>query len=250
MASPTQDYVGQAGNPNTQGLGRLISQYAKSPALQTWLGGIYAMANDLELLLQRIGRMLSLTDDITYTPDAGVTYPVNTNGAQGAQLQVIGRVVGVTNVVPAAGTASTPQVLSDAQFRLLIAAKIYRNFVRGGTIPQLLRAIQIVMPDLTTAAHLTLIELKGAMAVLIQVGREVQNWEAGIFAIPSGQNNLKGAVLPRPMGVTTPAYWWDTGCFTFATEADDTVLEDPTGEGFNTTESATTGIGRWPEDFA
>jgi hypothetical protein len=59
----------------------------------------------------------------------------------------------------------------------------------------------------------------------------------------------KGAVLPRPTGVTLATYWWDTGCFTFATEEDETVLEDSDGEGFNTTESATEGIGRWAEDF-
>jgi hypothetical protein len=248
MSSPTQDYVGQAGNPLTQGLGRLCAQYAQSPALQTLISGIGEMANDLELLFQRLQRYLNPQDDVTYTPDGGATYPANTHGAQGAQLQTIGRIVGVNNIVPAAGLTTGPHELSDSQYLKLINAKIFRNFVKGGTVPQLLEAIQIIMPDLTSA-NAVLISEVGHMLTLVEIERAVEDWEAGIFAIPSGQRNLKGAILPRPMGVTLATYWWDAGCFTFATEADTSVLEDPAGEGFNTTESATEGIGRWAEDF-
>jgi hypothetical protein len=247
MASPTQDYVGQAGNPKTQGLGRLVSQYAKSPALQTWLGGIYAMANDLELLFQRIGRAMSLDDDICYDPWSAGVYPVNTQKAKGAQLQIIGRVVGVTSVVPAEGTATSPQVLTDAQFALLIAAKIYRNSVKGGSIPQLIHAIQLVMPDLTSASLLTTWEIPNRMTVLVAVGRAVENWEAGIFAIPSGQNNLKGAVLPRPSGVTLQTFWQSAGCFGFSSSTAPGTPLLAGALGFNSDPASTTG--HWARSF-
>lgn len=246
MSSPTQDYVGQAGDPTTQGLGRLVGQYAQSSVLATLLGGIYAMANDLELLGQRVGRMMSLTDDITYTPDSGVTYPVNSRGAQGAQLQGIARVVGVTNVVPAAGLATGLETLEDWQFRLLIVAKIYRNYVRGGTIPQLIKAIQLIMPDLTTTGSLIITEI-GHMTVLVAVGRFVANTEAGIFALPSGQNNLKGAILPRPSGIALMTYWQNAGCFCFSSSTNQGVPLFTGGLGFNSDPASTTG--HWARSF-
>lgn len=243
-----QDYIGVAGNPDTQGLGRLVSQYVNSPKLKALLTGILALANDLDLLFSRVQRVMNPSDDVTYDPGSAGAYPVNTQGAKGFQLQIIGAVVGVTNVVPPAGTATAPQTLTDAQFLKLINAKIFRNHVRGCTVPQLLESLQLVMPDLTTSSAIQIIEI-GFMTTMVEVNREVQNWEAGICAIPAGHNPIKGGVLPRPMGASLLTWWWDTECFTFADEADQTVLVDPAGEGWNTDESFTTGIGRWPEDF-
>jgi hypothetical protein len=219
-----------------------------SPNLNTLLSGILALANDLDLLFSRVQRVMNPLDDVTYDPGAAGIYPVNTQGAKTEQLKIIGYVVGVSNVVPEAGTATAPQTLSDVQFLKLINAKIYRNFVKGCTIPQLLHAIQLVMPDLTTT-DLILIEEIGGMTTAVMVGREVENWEAGIFALVSGMNMIKGAIMPRPSGVSIAYWWWDTGCWTFATEDDTSVLVDENGEGFNTDESITTGVGRWSEDF-
>jgi hypothetical protein len=240
MAAPTQDFVGQAGNPQTQGLGRLIAQYAQSPALQTWLGGIYALANDMELLFQRIERWMNPYDDATQDTFSG-------GGAIGAQLLSIGRVVGVSNVVPAAGAATAPQTLTDDQYRLLIAAKIFRNFVKGGTIPQIIAAIQTLMPDLTTSSLLVLSEIPHRMTVLIAVGRAVADWEAGVFALPSGQNNLKGSVLPRPSGVVLLTYWQNAGCFSFSSSTNPGVPLLAGGVGFNTDPASTTG--HWARSF-
>lgn len=204
------------------------------------------MANDLELLLQRLGRSMSLSDDITYTPDGGVNYPTNGGGAQGAQLLAIGRVVGVTNVVPAAGTATAPQTLEDFEFRRLIAARIYRNSVKGGSVPQLIHAIQLLMPDLTTTGSLSIEEL-GHMTVLVAVGRLVTNHEAGMFAIPSGQNNLKGAVIPRPSGVAMLTYWHNAGCFCFSSSTASGTPLFTGGLGFNSDPTSTTG--HWARSF-
>jgi hypothetical protein len=246
MSSPTQDYIGQAGNPLTQGLGRLCAQYTKSPSLQTLISGVGGMANDLELLFQRVQRYLNPADDVSYTPDGGITYPVNTNGAQGAQLQTIGRIVGVNNTVPAAGLATQPQVLTDAQYLKLVNAKIFRNFVRGGTCPQLLKSIQMIMPDLTSASLVKISDI-GHMTTLVAVGRAVNDWEAGIFAIPGGQNNLKGAILPRPTGVAFLTYWQNAGCFGFSSSSNPGVALFTGALGFNSSHLSATG--HWARSF-
>jgi hypothetical protein len=238
MSSTTIDLVGEAGNRDTQGLGRLVGQYVRSVNLVALLRGLYELGQDMDLLWQKVGRLLNPNDDATQATS-------NTAGAAGAQLRGIGNVVGVVNVVPG---PNGPITLTDAQFLKLILARIYRNHVRGGTVPQLLAAIQIVMPDLTTSDLVKITEI-GFMTTMVMIGREVEDWEAGIFAIVSGVSMTKAALMPRPSGVTLAPWWWDVGCFTFATEADQTVLVDETGVGFNTTESFTSGIGRMPEDF-
>ena len=249
MSSPVQEYIGQTGNPLTQGLGRLCAQYAKSPSLQTLITGVGGMANDLELLFQRVQRYLNPLDDVSYTPDGGATYPVNTHGAQGGatgQLATIGRIVGVTNVVPGAGLTSSPQTLTDAQYLKLINAKIFRNFVKGGTVPQLLQSIQIIMPDLTSASAVKIGEI-GFMTTLVAIGRAVNDWEAGIFAIPSGQRQLKGGIMPRPSGVALLTYWQNAGCFGFSSSSNPGVALFTGALGFNTDHTSNTG--HWARSF-
>jgi hypothetical protein len=254
MSSPTINYIGKAGDPTTQGLGRLSSQYVKSAKLQALITGILSMGQDLELLFQRIARILNPDDDINYdpgndrvdpsSPGGPGVYPVNTEGAKGFQLQVIGQIVGVTNVVPV--TITQDFTLPDSVYLRLIKLKIYRNFVKGGTIPQLLEAIQIIMPDLTTAELIQIVEI-GHMTTLVAVGREVTGWEGGIFAIPSGQSNLPGAVLPRPSGVALRTFWQMAGCFGFSL-SDNAGVPILTGAlGFNLETDSTTG--RWARSF-
>jgi hypothetical protein len=240
------DIVGTPGNRDTQGLGRLAGQYVRSERLIVLLRGLYELGQDMQLLWSKIGRILDPNDDASQAAS-------NTDGAKTFQLLGIGNLVGVTNVVPG---ASGPITLTDAQFLKLILARIYRNHVRGGTIPQFIEAIQIVMPDLTTDAMLHVEELgvrvsSGAtgLTVMVIVGREVVAWETGIFAITSGVARTRYAVLPKPDGVSLLCWWWNEGCFTFALEDDPTTLVDEDGVGFNTSESITEGIGHWPEDF-
>ena len=246
MSFETVNLVGTPGDRDTQGLGRLAGQYVRSSRLIELLRGLYELGQDMQLLLTKVGRLLDPSDDASQAA-------VNTDGAKTFQLLGIGNLVGVTNVVPG---ATGPITLSDAQFLKLVLARIYRNHAKGGTIPQLIEAIQIVMPDLTTDALLHVEELgvrvaSGAtgLTVMVLVGREVVAWEAGIFAITSGVARTRYAVLPKPDGVSLLCWWWNEGAFTFALEDDITTLVDEDGVGFNTSESITEGIGHWPEDF-
>lgn len=237
MASAALDLVGEVAEPSTQGLGRLIGQYTLCTNFVALLRGIYELGQDLEQMSQQLSRYMSLTDDATQAE-------ANSDGAVGAQLLAIGNVVGVTNYIP------TPYnfTLTDAQFRLLIAARIYRNHVRGATVDQLIASLQIIMPDLTTGGLLTIVELD-EMVTMVIVGREVELWEAGICSLTSGIARTRHGVLPKPSGVKIASWWWAEDCFTFADEDDITKLVNEDGVGFNTTESITEGIGRWPEDF-
>jgi len=241
MTSTTIDYIGTVADTATQGLGRLIGQYVNSPKFIALLTGIYDLANDMELMFQKIARFYNIDDDCSAnTP--------NTSGATGAQLLGIGRLVGMTNKVPAADGSSID--LADAQFIRLIRAKIYRNTVKGGTIPQLLYAIQLVMPDLVTvppADPLIIISEVQPMTVLIAIGRAMYSWEEGAFAITGGISMIKGALLPRPDGVLLATYWFDTGSFCFSSSDDPGVALVTGGLGFNEDPASTTG--HWARSF-
>lgn len=78
MSSAPLDLVGKVGDPTTQGLGRLIGQYTGSTNLIALLQGTYLMGQDLDLLFQRLSRLMNPNDDVNYGPP---TYPANTRGA-------------------------------------------------------------------------------------------------------------------------------------------------------------------------
>lgn len=236
MSSPSIDLIGQAGDPSTQGLGRLIGQYVNSSKLVALLQGLYDLGQDMELLWQKLGRMTSLTDDASQSTS-------NTDGAIGAQLRGIGNLMGVSNVVPGPSGNIT---LTDSQYRLLISARILRNHVRGGTIPQLVEAIQTIMPDLTTPDDLTVAKI-GHMTVIVAIGRQVENWEAGIFSIPSGVSMTKGAIMPRQTGASLLTYWHNAGCFGFSSSTNPGVPIFTGSLGFNSDPTSTTG--HWARSF-
>jgi hypothetical protein len=218
MSSPTIDFVGTVGDPTTQGLGRLISQYVNSPKLIGLLSGIYSMGKDLDALFQRLARVLNIDDDITYTPDGGATYPANTNGAIGDQLKIIGNMVGVTSTLPN-GT-----VLSDSDFRTLVKAKRFRNSAVAN-MPSLRLGLWWIF-DPSCAASLTaggsctspielLTEDLGHMTVRITLIYYVAGpgpaapsaAQLSLLHLKTGRSNLPYALLPRPAGVELGFQW-------------------------------------------
>ena len=241
MASAPLDLVGVVADPETQGLGRLIGQYVNSPKLIALLRGLYELGQDLDGMFQQIARFYDIDDDITQAA-------ANTDGARGAQLLGIGRLVGMSNMVPAPDGSSIS--LTVAQFILLVKARIYRNTVKGGTIPQLLHALLLLLPDLETvppAEPLITISEIGQMTTMVVVGREMTDWEVGAFAVPSGISMIKGGLLPRPDGVLLATYWQAAGCFGFSSSTDPGVPLKTGALGFNSDPTSTTG--RWARSF-
>lgn len=210
MTSPSIDLVGTAGDPTTQGLGRLISQYVNSPKLVALLAGIYAMGQDLDNLIQRMQRLLNVDDNVYYTPDGGATYPVNTLGASNDQLRIIGQLVGVSNVLPD-GTD-----LSDADFLNPVKAKIFRNSAKSN-MPSLrmglwwifdpVNAQRLTDGEVDASAITILTDSLGTMGVRVSM---IYPWsgaitwpsaaQLSILHLTTGRANLPYALLPRMAG--------------------------------------------------
>ena len=215
MASPTLDLVGTAGDPATQGLGRLIGQYVNSPKLVALLAGIYAMGQDLDNLIQRVQRLLNIDDNVNYSPDGNVTYPVNSHGAAGDQLRIIGQLEGVSSTLPN-GT-----VLNDTDFRQLVHAKIYRNSAKPN-IPSLRQALWWIF-DPTNAALLQagettafvtqmLTESLGTMCVRVTlIVQDLADLPSAprlnLLRLPAGRNHLPYGLLPRMAGSSIIFQW-------------------------------------------
>jgi hypothetical protein len=213
MSSPSINYVGTAGDPTTQGLGRLIGQYVKSPKLAALLAGIYGMAQDLEGLFQRLGRLLNVDDDIY---DA----QPNTYGAQADQLRIIGNLVGVTSVLPD-GT-----VLADVDFRQLVRAKQYRNSAVANS-PGLRRTLwwifdptnaQAMQGGSACSSTITLLTIDlgglGVNVALIYPDGSPQpqptDVQLALLRLTAGRSNLPYGLLARPDGVELGFQWQPT----------------------------------------
>ena len=241
MSSPSIDLVGKAGDPTTQGLGRLISQYANSPKLAALLAGIYAMGQDLDNLFQRLGRLLNPNDNIYV--ESGGAYPVNTNPATDDQLRIIGQIVGVTKYLPD-GT-----VLDDADLWQLVMAKIYRNsaVANGPGLrmtcwcifdPTNALAMQGGAACSSTITLLT--DDVGGMGVRVSLiyptsgVTQPTSTQLALLHLPAGRSNLPYGLIARPAGVEICFQWQpDVGVFSFAAAGDPSTLLTPNGVGFN-----------------
>jgi hypothetical protein len=238
MSSAVLDFVGKVGDPTTQGLGRLISQYVKSPKLIGLLTGIYGMAQGMELLMRRMGRLLDLDDDIA-------SFQPNTYGAEGDQLRIIGQLVGVSSTLP------DGSVLADADFRQLVRAKKYRNSAHSN-MASLRRALWWIFDpvyaqaltdeDATATSDIDLLtEDLGHMGTRVCLTypiageiTEPTTTQLQLIRIPTGRSNLPAGLLPRTAGTSIDLQWQPAeGVFSFSTVAHPDVLLTPDGVGFS-----------------
>ena len=159
-------------NHSTQALSRLVSQYANKTKLRALLTGIGVTANNIETALTAIGAVL----------DPTVT--------QGQQLDICGYLAGVTRRLPN-GDALT----SDAEFRILVLAKIVRNACKG-TVPEM----HAMLMFLFGSPDVHILDL-GWMAMHAQIGRLLTADEKSVLELTSGDSQVAGAILPKPAGV-------------------------------------------------
>lgn len=189
------------------GLSRVATQYSEAANFRAFLAALLAQPDELEAVLY----------DVAAIADIDI--------AAGVNLDVIGDIVGVGRIVPGVisvgffGFDDTPSaltygeegnpaiggrfidegesytstsVLSDAEYRQIIRARIIRNHARG-TGEEILAAIALVIPGATY----TLTE-PATMSVNIHISR-------AITAVENALLNLD--ILPRPAGV---ALAWTT----------------------------------------
>ena len=253
MSSAALDFVGKVGDPTTQGLGRLIGQYVKSPKLVGLLTGIYGMAQSMELLMRRMGRLLDLDDDIA-------SYQPNDYGAEGDQLRIIGQLVGVTSTLPD-GT-----ILADADFQQLVRAKKYRNSAHAN-MASLRRALWWIFDpvyaqaltdeDATATSDIDMLtDDLGTMGTRVSLiyplsgTTEPTDLQLQLIRITTGRSNFPLGLLPRAAGTAIALQWQPVeGVFSYSS-VQGTSWPSPTpapvvpdGVGFNSSSTAA-----WPTD--
>lgn len=159
-------------NHASQMISRLASQYATKTKFRAFLSAIAAVPVNLEDVFAAIGEAL------------------DPSTAEGEQLEICGYLVGVSKTLPNGAT------LTDAQFRVLVLAKITRNKCKG-TTPEMHEALLFLFgnPDV----H---VQDLGKMAMHAQVGRILTADEKSVLALTSGDSQVAGAILPRPAGVS------------------------------------------------
>jgi hypothetical protein len=200
-------------NHASQMISRLASQYATKTKFRSFLAAIAAVPTNLEEVFADVGLALDPTT------------------AEGEQLDICGRLVGVTRTLPNGGT------LTDAQFRILVLAKITRNVCKG-TVPEMQTLLRFLFgnPDV----H---VQDLGGMAMHAQVGRLLTDDEESVLALTSGDSQVAGAILPKPAGVKlTLSERAATGFFCFSDVSNPGTVLITGGMGFS---DASTPIGSW-----
>jgi hypothetical protein len=154
-----------------QMLSRLVSQYADKTRFRAFLTDIAAVPNNLEAAFAAIGEAIDPTT------------------ATGEQLDLCGGLVGASRTLPSGDT------LSDAEFRVLVLAKIARNKCKG-TVPDMHAALMFLFgnPDVQVVDT-------GGMAMEAQIGRLLTTDEKSVLSIASGDSLTPGGILPKPSGV-------------------------------------------------
>jgi hypothetical protein len=255
MSSAPIDFVGQVAEPATQGLGRLVSQYTRSPKLIGLLTGLYQLGQDLDLLINRMSRILNPHDDVnanapTYTGtpvDAGTagTDDTGPDGTVCVQLDIIGRVVGLSRVLP------NRNLMTNGDYLRAILVRIDRNHVKGATEKELIdELIELFgIEDVVGQPQWDIwVDAIGYMTVIIAVGWPITPDQESMFAISSGVNFVPGGLIARQSGATLAKYHYGIGAFCMSDANNDpgTPIVS-TGTGFNTSVDGTDGY--WAKAF-
>ncbi len=132
---------------NALGLSRVIKQFQGSPNFLAYLSAQFAISNELEAVLQQMLMMPDWPSQI------------------GAQLDIIGRIVGCSRLVPESSGLTT---LDDPTFRLVIAAAIIRNNSHG-TCEDILAGINAIIDCIDNEWMLNIDDLP-TMRVGIAIG--------------------------------------------------------------------------------
>ena len=154
------------------GLSRVAAQYQNSTDFLAYLTAILTLDNELESVFQQVAQQVDI--DL----------------AEGVNLDTIGAIVGISRVLPGGPSNPLPpeqSVLSDAQYRLLLRAKIVKNHSRGMN-EDLIKGLSYLFNTPYVA-----IDDNNDMTVSIGVGKVLGVVEVAML-------NLLD-ILPRPGGV-------------------------------------------------
>lgn len=154
------------------GLSRVALQYQNSVDFLAYLTAILTIDTELENVFQQ------------------VAHQVDIDVADGVNLDTIGAIVGISRVLPGGPNNPLPpeqSVLSDAQYRLLLRAKIVKNHSHG-TNEDLIKGLSYLF-----ATNYVAIDDNNDMSIRIGVGKMLGEVEKAIYYLLD--------ILPRPGGV-------------------------------------------------
>jgi hypothetical protein len=165
---------------------RMTSEYrTPAPLFNQWLLAVLQIATDITNLLQ----FLSGAFDLDF--------------AVGAQLDVLGEIVGVGRVVPFQPSGGVSPILDDTTYRLLIRATI-ANSQWDGTIGSLYPIWRSLFPG----GQITIIDNQDMSANIIMTG----SFNSIIQDLVSN-----GMIVPRPQAVLYNYEFGDLPFFGFST---------------------------------
>lgn len=154
------------------GLTRVAAQYQNSADFLAYLTAILTLDNELEAVFQQVAQQVDI--DL----------------AEGVNLDTIGAIVGISRVLPGGPDNPLPpedSVLTDAQYRLLLRAKIVKNHSRG-TNEDLIKGLCYLF-----GTDYAAIDDNDDMTVSIGVGKMLGPVEQAMLNLID--------ILPRPGGV-------------------------------------------------
>lgn len=159
-------------NPNSRipyYLSLLTSEYQLAPKIKAFLTAILTPIDDLDACYDTMNAAFDL------------------DSAAGAQLDVLGQIVGVGRVLPFQPSGGANPTLDDGDYRLLIRAKIAQN-EWDGTIESLYPIWQSLFPG-------------GTIAILDNQNMTATIILAGSFTSITQDMITNGLIVPRPEGV-------------------------------------------------
>lgn len=187
----------------TQGLERLAKQYRGKPRFEALLSGILADGQLVEDMLQDLAAILDV------------------DTATGANLRLIGRLVGVADILP-----NGVQLTDDDEFRALVRLKISRDMCLYPSHAAVRDAVVAVVDPDETGIDVDLRNLGGMLAWVI-IQKVPTEKERGILM-------LDEAIIPRGATVKMIKQYIPDGAFCFSTLTDPGEPLLSGGHGFNT----------------
>ena len=148
-----------------------------------------------------VSSMLSHADDTT-TCAAGMNDAFDIDQAVGAQLDILGQILGVSRIVPFQPTDGSSPVLSDINYYLVLKARIAQN-MWDGTTPGIYSLFASLFPG---------------SVYLILTDNQNMTCNVTVIGLSSAlQQNLisNGYIIPRPEGVQYLYYYPTTKIFSY-----------------------------------
>jgi hypothetical protein len=172
-------------------LGLLTSEYQQATNLLTWLSAPLGILDDVSTCLKSFDAAFDLDHAI------------------GAQLDILGGLIGASRLVPFQPTGIVSPILDDATYYLLLKARIAQN-QWDGTID----GLQVIWHGLFTGGTINIVDNQDMTVSIVMTG-----------AFPSIVKDLinNGLIVPRPQAVLYN-YSFPSALPVFGFDADGTLI--------------------------